>query len=116
MDDSISLAQSDILFSTLNADLILAGKVMDYQDYRGVWGKAKVDFSAQLFGRKSRSVVWSSRSYNDGEEGIYLFDFGKVNTAHVLTNRMIRSIGKRIIGEQAEELPQEIFISPILSP
>ncbi len=97
MEDGISLAQADALFSTLNVDLILGGKVMDYQDYRGIWGKAKVDFSAQLIERKHRMVVWSSRSYNDGEEGIFLFDRGKVNTAQGLASRMVRSIGNEIV-------------------
>ncbi len=94
MEDSISIAQAEVLFGILNVDLILAGKVMDYQDYKGTWGKPKVDFSSQLFERKSRTVVWSSRSYNDGEEAVHFFDFGKVNTAHTLTNRMVGAIGR----------------------
>ncbi|MFB3885111.1 MAG: hypothetical protein ACE144_07765 [Thermodesulfobacteriota bacterium] len=102
MEDSISLAQAEVLFETLNVDLILAGKVMDYQDYRSAWGKAKVDFSSQLYDRKSRMLVWSSRSYNDGEEAVYFFDWGKVNTAHELTTRMIRAIGERVAGRRRD--------------
>jgi len=107
MEDSISLAQTDVLFGILNVDLIAAGKVMDYQDYKSAWGKAKVDFSSQLIERKSRQVVWSSRSYNDGEEAVYFFDWGKVNTAHVLTNRMVRSIGEMVVSGVPEEVPRE---------
>jgi TolB-like protein len=107
MEDSISVAQAEVLFGTLNVDLILAGKVMDYQDYRGTWGKAKVDFSSQLFEQKSGMVVWSSRSYNDGEEAVYFFDWGKVNTAHVLTNRMVEAIGEMVIKGMPVEVPRE---------
>jgi TolB-like protein len=107
MEDSISLAQTDVLFGILNVDLIAAGKVMDYQDYKSAWGKAKVDFSSQLIERQSRQVVWSSRSYNDGEEAVYFFDWGKVNTAHVLTNRMVRSIGEMVVRGVPEEVPRE---------
>jgi hypothetical protein len=116
MEDGISLAQSDSVFAALDADLVLSGKVMDYRDYKSIWGKAKVDFSSQLIERKSRMVVWSSMSYNDGEDGVYLFDWGKVNTAHGLTKRMIQSIGERIIKEEKEEiLPEEpIFPAPPL--
>jgi hypothetical protein len=73
---------------------------MDYRDYKSAWGKAKVDFSSQLIERKNRMVVWSSMSYNDGEEGVYFFDLGKVNTAHGLTKRMIQSIGEELSGKK----------------
>jgi hypothetical protein len=98
MEDSISLVQAEVLFEILNVDLILAGKVMDYQDHRSAWGKAKVDFSSQIYERKSRMLVWSSRSHNDGEETVCLFDWGKVNTAHVLTSRMVEAIGEMVVG------------------
>ncbi len=114
MEDGISLPQAESVFAALDADLVLSGKVMDYRDYKSFWGKAKVDFSSQLIDRKSRMVVWSSMSYNDGEEGVYFFDWGKVNTAHGLTKRMIQSIGERIIREETEDLPPEEPILPAL--
>lgn len=107
MEDSISLAQAEVLFGMLNVDLLLAGKVMDYQDYRSAWGKAKVDFSSQLYERKSRMLVWSSRSYNDGEETVCLFDWGKVNTAHVLTSRMVKAIGEMVVSGMPKDAPKE---------
>ena len=105
MEDGISLAQTDAVFASLGADLILSGKVLDYQDYRSIWGKPKVDFSSLLIERKSRSVVWNSTSTNDGAEGVVLFDWGKVNTAHRLTSRMVRSIGELIVTKEEEKIP-----------
>jgi len=35
-------------------------------------------------------VIWVSRSYNDGEEGVFFFDVGRVNTAHDLASQMAR--------------------------
>jgi TolB-like protein len=112
MEDGISLPQAESVFAALDADLVLSGKVMDYRDYKSFWGKAKVDFSSQLIDRRSQMVVWSSMSYNDGEEGVYFFDWGKVNTAHGLTKRMIQSMGERIIREEPEDLPLEEPILP----
>lgn len=112
MEDGISLAQSDVLFSAVDADLILSGKVMDYQDYKSTWGKVKVDFSSHLIDRKSRMVVWSSMSQNDGEEGVYFFDWGKVSTAQGLSRKMIQAIGERITKEEEEEPPAEEPIAP----
>jgi hypothetical protein len=103
MEDGISLAQAGTVFSALDADLILSGKVMDYRDYKSTWGRVNVDFSSQLIERKSRMVVWSSINHNDGEEGVYFFDWGKVNTAHGLTKRMIQSIGERILKEEKQK-------------
>lgn len=96
MDEGVSLANADIISDTLNADLILTGKVIDYQDYQGVFGTPKVDFSIQLLERKSREVVWSSSSYNTGDDGVFFFDRGRVNTAHNLASEMARSIGEMI--------------------
>jgi TolB-like protein len=96
LDQGVSLVNADSIAGLLNADLILAGDVTDYEDYQGVWGKPKVSFSAQLIERKSREVVWSSNSYNEGDEGVFFFDLGRVNTASVMVSQMVRWIGRTI--------------------
>ena len=99
MEDGLSFADSDVIFSRLDADLILTGKIIDYQDYRGQYGKAKVDFSALLIERKSREVVWSSKSSNNGDDGVFFFDFGKVNTAHAMASEMVGNVVELITEE-----------------
>jgi TolB-like protein len=94
MEEGISLANADLVFSILNVDLVLSGKVLDYQDYQGVWGTPKVNFSVLLIERKSRLVVWSSDSYNEGDDGVFFFDWGKINTAYTMASQMTRAIGK----------------------
>jgi len=96
LDQGVSLANADSIAGLLDADLILAGDVTDYEDYQGVWGKPKVSFSAQLIERKSREVVWSSNSYNEGDEGVFFFDLGRVSTASVMVSQMVRWIGRTI--------------------
>jgi TolB-like protein len=91
MDDGISLADAHALFSKLNVDLILAGKIFDYQDYPGTSGKAKVDFSALAIERQSREVVWVCQSHNEGDYGVFFFDWGKINTAHTMASEMVAS-------------------------
>jgi hypothetical protein len=82
-----SLAVSDVLSSptTLDADLVLSGKVFEYQ---GLRGDPRVDFSVQVFDGKKREVVWWSRSYTTGDEGVYFFDVGRIHAAHGLMSRM----------------------------
>jgi TolB-like protein len=99
LDQGVSLVNADSIAGLLNADLILAGDVTDYEDYQGVWGKPKVSFSAQLIDRKTREVVWSSNSYNEGDEGVFFFDTGRVNTASVMVSQMARLIGRMILQD-----------------
>ena len=96
MDSGISMAQADLIAHYLHVDFILNGKVIDYQDYRGYNGTAKVDFSAQLFDSASREVVWSVKSYHAGDEGIFFFDWGRVNTAYALAADMVQLAVKTI--------------------
>jgi TolB-like protein len=94
MDQGVSLADADAIFAMLNVDLVVTGQVLDYQDYQGSFGKPKVDFTAEVIERKSREVVWSSTSYNTGDDGVFFFDWGRVNTASAMASQMVRSIGK----------------------
>jgi TolB-like protein len=97
MQDGISLADADALFAGLNADLLVSGRVMDYQDYQGAWGKPKVDFSSMVIERKSREVVWSSDSHNEGDDRVFFFDWGRVNTAHAMASQMVQRLGKMMV-------------------
>jgi TolB-like protein len=94
MDQGISLSNADSVLALLNADLILSGDVTDYDDYQGIWGKPKVGFTTQLIARKGQEVVWSSDSYNEGDDGVFFFDLGRVNTAYAMASQMIRCMGK----------------------
>ncbi len=97
MDEGVSLEDAQALFAVLGVDLVLAGEVLDYQDYEGPVGSAKVNFTVQLIERKNRMVVWSSESYNQGDDGVFFFDWGKVNTAHAMAIQMADSIGGMLV-------------------
>jgi hypothetical protein len=90
MRDGISLADAGLISRLLAVDLILSGKVMDYQDFQGPAAKPKVDFSAEIFEKQSREVVWAVQSYNRGDDGVYFFDWGRVNTAYVMATQMVQ--------------------------
>jgi TolB-like protein len=88
MEAGPSMANAEILSSprSLGADLVLSGAVFDYQDSVGI---PKVDFTVKVFEKTSREVVWSSRSHNDGSEGVFFFGLGRVRTAHRLASEMV---------------------------
>jgi TolB-like protein len=93
MDQGISLTHTDAILGSLNADLVLTGEVLDYEDPRVNRGIPKVNFSAQFIEKKSRKIIWSSVSFNQGDDGVFFFDRGKVNTAHAMASEMVKAIG-----------------------
>jgi len=78
----ISFSDAELVFLTIraDADLIISGTVLDYQDDTGSGGAPKVDFSVLVIERKSRGVAWTSRSYAAGDDGVFFFDRGRINT------------------------------------
>jgi TolB-like protein len=87
MESGPSFANSEIISSdvSLGVDLVFSGTVFDYQD---VFGIPKVEFSVKIIEGRSRQLVWSSRSQNDGKEGVVFFDLGRIYTTHQLASDM----------------------------
>ena len=44
-------------------------------------------------------MVWSSHSYNEGDEGVFFFDLGRVNTASAMVSQMAQLIGRMILQD-----------------
>jgi len=89
LQDGLSLRQADIIHDTLQADLILTGKVIEYQDAAGM---PKVEFNALVFERKRKKVVWTSWSYNQGDDGVSFFDWGQISMAAALASKMTQAV------------------------
>ena len=100
MDDGISYVDADSLFSGLDIDLVLTGKVTDYQDYEGAYGEPIVAFSTQLMQREDWKVIWSSMSRNEGNDRVFFFDLGKVNTAYLMASQMTRSVTEKMVTNE----------------
>jgi TolB-like protein len=98
MYEGVSSSDIDLIASNIDADLILTGKVMDYQDDITLFGKPKVAFSVMLIDRSSKKIVWASRSYNKGDDAVTLFDWGSVNSANEMVSEMVRVLRKRVVA------------------
>jgi TolB-like protein len=97
MYDGISLSDAELIAGELKADLILTGRVLDFRERTGGSDRPKVGFSLLLINRKDQRVVWSSGSRNEGNDAVYLFDWGKINTVQALAAEMTRAVGKMIM-------------------
>jgi TolB-like protein len=96
MDGGVSLADADLIGSLLDADFILGGRVLYYQDYEGPEAVPKVEFSTVVIERRTRKVVWSSQSYNGGLDGVRFFGRGRSMTAHAMATQMVALSADRI--------------------
>ena len=97
MSDGISLPQTDTVLDAVDADLVLNGEVLEYQDPLAVLVAPRVDFGVLFIERRARQVVYSSYSYNAGDDGVFFFDVGRVNTAHAMAAQMARAIAARML-------------------
>ncbi len=98
MDGGISLSDAETVAALLDADFVLGGRVLRYEDYDGPSGRAGVEFSAVLIERTSRKVVWSSDSYNEGRDGVVFFEWGATRTAHAMATQMVRRTTEMMAG------------------
>jgi TolB-like protein len=96
MTEGISSSDADLISASFGADLVVTGTAREYEDAGGLGGEPKVDFSAQVINAKTRRVVWSSRSYATGREGVILYDWGAIGTASSMTAGMAGAIVERL--------------------
>lgn len=97
----ISLPQGDLLRALLGADLVVSGEVLDYQDRPGGGGGTPaVNFAVTVLDTARRQVVWSSISHATGDDGVFLFDRGKIRTAHALASAMALGVVEAMLGER----------------
>lgn len=90
MDGGPSLRDAETLAALIDADFVLGGRVTRYLDYEGAGGRTRVEFSTVVIERKTRKVVWSSDSYNEGMDGVRFFERGASRTAHAMATQMVR--------------------------
>jgi hypothetical protein len=110
MREGISRTDLNTIANSLETDMMLSGKVNRYQDLNLPGGVPTVAFSAMLMERMDKKVIWSSTSYNQGNDGVFFFDAGRVSTAFETAAKMVRSILaqlERSRGEPGKGLPGE---------
>lgn len=89
--EGVTLDGARVVMELLAADYVLAGTVRDYQGTSTAQSTPAVQFTAMLLDRRNEEVVWEASSYHRGDEGVFFFDAGHVDTAPALSCRMVRS-------------------------
>ena len=109
MREGPSLAVTDLITSpsSLGVDLVLFGRVFDYQD-SGI--NPKVDYSIQVLEKQSRKVVFGARTFSNGDKGVYFFNLGRVYTAHNLAEEMTRTIVQLLSARKSPTGTEDEFV------
>jgi TolB-like protein len=94
MHEGPSKEDAKSFFMNVGTDLLLMGRIIEYQE-----GSPKMDFEVQVFEGKSRSMVWSSWSYNQGNDAVIVFDWRRVNNAGELASKMAKAVVLDMIAE-----------------
>lgn len=102
MTSGISNSNIDVISNSLGVELVINGKLFDYLESNTTGQNPKVDFSLQMFERDTRKILWNSHSRNQGNDGVFFFDVGRISTASALTDRMSQSLLQRL-NENASE-------------
>lgn len=101
MENGISLDTARIVLELLQADLVLTGTVRTYRDPTSAAAAPAVQFTALLLDRRNTELLWESTSDGQGDDGVFLFDAGKVSTAGMLTCRMAGSVVQALLDERS---------------
>ncbi|WP_183363045.1 hypothetical protein [Geomonas limicola] len=101
MREGISTRDVDVMSYILESDYVLSGTVFDYQDTSGGGGTPKVDFNALLADKINRKLVFASKSYNQGDDGVFFYDVGLYKNVAVMTEKMTGNVVNEMrLGER----------------
>jgi TolB-like protein len=95
MPGGVSLETTRLMVGHFGVELVLSGLVLDYEETGGKVGST-VRFRATMLDGETGDVVWNSSSYNRGDDGVFLFQLGRVGTSQDLTCRMVTSVVDRL--------------------
>jgi hypothetical protein len=89
-EDGPSLPQVDALRALLDLDLIVSGRVTDYEAMGSSPGSPFVGFSARAIDVRTRQVVWSSFSFGRGDDHVGPFGVARIRSSITLTSDLVQ--------------------------
>ena len=92
MEGGVSLAQVEVLRSFLQADYVVTGTVTEFGEFPGRNGSPRVEFTVRVIDARTNQAVWSSISFNEGEDGVFFFGCGRIRSASALASEMARQV------------------------
>jgi hypothetical protein len=90
-----------VILGLVGADLVLSGTVRAFEDSAGAFGAPRVDFSAWVLDFVTGKLAWASTSSGSGDDGVFLFDLGRVTTANALACGMAKGTAELLLRNRS---------------
>jgi hypothetical protein len=100
IEGGVSIDRAMTMLELLQADLVVSGDVRTFSSQSGTGLPPAVEFSMYAIDGATAELVWSSRSANAGEDGVFFFGAGRVRSASALSCLMARGIADRMAGDR----------------
>lgn len=93
-----SIPQADLLRALLEVDVVLFGEVSEYIEAGAGTAEPEIEFLVRGIDTARRQAIWSSVSHGRGDDGVFFFDWGRVETAHELASELARGLIDRFLS------------------
>jgi hypothetical protein len=100
-EGGISQSQADLLRGILDADLVIAGRVSEFQEAMGT-SSPRVELSVYGLDTRKRQAVWLARTYAEGTKHVFFFGLGEVRSASRLTRELVRGVLRAVVGRSGQ--------------
>lgn len=104
-EQGVSLPQVDAVRALLNVDVVVSGRITEYDGLGLGPDSPLAGFSARAIDAHTRRVIWTSFSYAHGDDGLRLFDTRWVRSGIALTSELVRGVVQKIEKETQEGRP-----------
>jgi len=105
-EDGPSLPQVDALRALLDVDLVVSGRVTDFEATGSSPGSPFVGFSTRGIDVRTRQAVWSSFSFGRGDERGGPFGVGRIRSSITLTSELARGVVTALDDELRTRRPR----------
>ena len=104
-DGGPSLPQVDALRALLDVDLVVSGRVTEFESRGETPRTPFVGFSSRGIDTRTRQAVWSSFSYATGDGDVGIFGTGRVRSSITLTSELVSGVAQALAREIQDHRP-----------
>jgi hypothetical protein len=94
-----SVPQVEALHALLDVDLIVSGRVTDYEAMGSSPGTPFLGFSARAIDERTRQIVWSTFSFGRGDDRLGPFGTARIRSSMTLASGLVRGAVAALVGE-----------------
>ncbi|MBP7147966.1 MAG: hypothetical protein KBD01_10505 [Acidobacteria bacterium] len=96
----VSLTQTELVHDILGVDMVIAGRVSEYQQ-AAPGGVPAVEFTVYGIDSRLRQVTWMARSHGSGRPRLGFFGSGEVRSVHALAAELARGLVAALVRRHA---------------